>query len=305
MKNLNEKPTFRDWLKEAVDEGKSAVYRADPIITSTDTGLINKTVFPGIDTLVSPGEAFLRQLGVTFFPNLTGNFAVPSMAEDTGAFVVEWSSDYTVDASAASANMAPSSLTLAARRVTHTQSISKETLNQTSPGVYNSIVQGLIDGLWNAVTYDLFDNVLVDCTSSNTHTVTAAPTSAFNITFTDFVNMEASLGGKILASPAYVITPTMRANLTVTAKMTNQEGIYEDGKINSYPAYAVSAQNSKYSSFGDWSKACVGQWGPIEIIVDPYTNAKKGLIDLTCVGLFDTGVFNKRAIVNLFDSSVA
>jgi len=303
MKEINEKPTFRDWLKEAVDNGRSASYRADPLLSSTDTGLINKTVFPGIDTLVSPGEAFLRQLGVTFFPGLTGNFAVPSMAEDTGAFVVEWGSDYTVDACAASANMAPSSLTLAARRVTHSQAITKETLNQSSPGVYSAIVQALIDGMWSAVTYDLFDNVRVDCTSSNEHIVNV-PTASINITFTDLVNMEASLGGKILTSPAYVVTPTMRASLSTTAKMTNQEGIFEDGKINGYPAYAVPAQNTTFTSFGDWSRACVGQWGVPEIIVDPYTDAKKGLINLTIVGLFDTGVFNKTAIVNLCDPSV-
>lgn len=305
MKNLNnEKPTFRELLKEAVDQGRTTTLRADPIITSTDTGLINKTVFPGIDVLTSPGEAFLRQLGVTFFPNLTGNFAIPSMAEDTGAFYEEWSSDYTVDASAGSAGMAPSSITLAARRVSHTQAISKETLAQTSPGIYSAIVQNLIDGLWSAVAYDLFDQVRVDCASSNEHIVNA-PASSFNVSFTDLVNMEASLGGKILKSPAYVITPNQRAKLSVTAKMTNQEGIYEDGKINSYPAYAVPAQNATFLSFGDWSKACVGQWGEIEIIVDPYTDAKKGLINLTAAGLFDTGVFNKTAIVNLCDPSLA
>ena len=302
MKNLNnEKPTFRDLLKEAVDEGKTVTLRADPILSSTDTGLINKTVFPGIDVLTSPGEAFLRQLGVTFFPNLTGNFAVPSMAEDTGAFYVEWGSDYTVDASAGSANMAPSSLTLSARRVSHTQAISKETLAQTSPGVYSAIVQNLIDGIWKTVSYDLFDNVLTDCGSSNVHTFVYGPDTDI---YKQMVDMEASLGGKILKSPAYVITPTTRAKYATSAKMTNQGGIYEDGKINSYPAYAVPSQNANYISFGDWSKACVGQWGEIEIIVDPYTDAKKGLINLTAAGLFDTGVFNKRGIVSLYDPSV-
>jgi hypothetical protein len=292
MKNIQNKQSFRDWLKEAVDSGKSSSYRADPIITSTDSAVIEKTVFPGIDVLTSPAEAFLRSLGVTFFVGLTGNFIVPSMAEDTGVF-------YGEDVSAASASMATASLTLAPRRVSHSQAISKETLAQTSPGVYSGIVQNLVNGLWNCVTNDLFDNVRVDCTSTNEKRLGTYPT------WTDLVNMEASLGGKFLGSPAYVITPSMRSYLTTTAKMTNQGPIYENSKINSYPAYAVPAQNANVISFGDWNRSCVGQWGPIEIVVDPYTDAKKGLVNLTIVGLFDTGVYNKRGIVNFIDASTA
>ena len=68
-------------------------------------------------------------------------------------------------------------------------------------------------------------------------------------------------------------------------------------KINGYPAFGVPAQNSKYVSFGDWAGMAVGQWGPLEIIVDPYSDAKSGLINLTVVGLFDTGCLNPRGLV--------
>ena len=65
----------------------------------------------------------------------------------------------------------------------------------------------------------------------------------------------------------------------------------------------MPAQNSGIITFGDWAGIAVGQWGDLEIIVDPYTNAKKGLIDLTIVGMFDTGVANKARIHNLIDNS--
>lgn len=294
MENSIIQPTFRDWLKEAVDQGKTATYRADPILASTDTTLVQKQV-AGLDILTSPGEAFLRQLGVTFYPGLVGNFVVPSLAEDTGQFVTEGVSD------ASSANMATSSITLAARRISHTQAISKETLAQTSPGIYNGIVQNLVNGLWNCVTNDLFDQVRIDCTSTNDKTIKYGAAGIYSA----LVGMEASIGGKLMSNPAYVFTPTMRAGLATTASLTNQGPIYENGKVNSYPAYGVPAQNTGVISFGDWSKTCVGQWGPIEIIVDPYTSAKTGLINLTIVGLFDTGCFNKLGMVNWIDGSVA
>jgi hypothetical protein len=291
MKNINEKPTFRDWLKESVEEGRQATYRADPILSNTDTTVIEKQVFAGVDVLTSPGEAFLRQLGVTFYPGLVGNFVVPSMAESTAKFVTETQN-------ASTANLATTSITLAARRVSHTQSISKETLAQTSPAIYNSIVQNLVDGLWNCVTNDLFDQVRADCTSTNEVNILTT-----SLNFTHLVNMEASIGGLMLAKPAYVTTPAVGAYLKTLPKLTNQVGVYEDDKINGYPAYAVPAQNANVVTFGDWSRACVGQWGPISIIVDPFTSAKSGLINLTIEGLFDTGVYNKLGFTNRIDVS--
>ena len=142
---------FRDFLKNAVD-GKgprSFELRADPIATTTQAGIINKDVANSVDILVSPGEAFLRSLGVTFYSSLSGNFVVPAMAEGTAGFVNE-------AADASTANMAHDVLTLAARRVSASQAITKETLAQTNPAIYSSIVQNLVNGIWNAVTTDYF-----------------------------------------------------------------------------------------------------------------------------------------------------
>jgi hypothetical protein len=291
MENINEKISFRDWLKEAVEAGKSATFRADPIVVATDSAIIQKTVFPGIDVLTSPAEAFLRQLGVSFYGDLNGQFVLPAADESTAKFVNE-------AGDASSANLSTSSLTLSPRRISHSQSISKETLNQVSPAVYAGIVQNLVNGVWNCVTNDVFDQIVVDCPSSLKKTLTTYAS------FSDYVGLEASIGGKILTSPAYVITPKQRAYQSVTPKMTNQEGVYANGMINGYPAYGVPAQNTGQINFGDWAGVAVGQWGSLEIIVDPYTNAKKGLIDLTIVGMFDTGVANTARIYTLLDGSV-
>ena len=297
MKNIDEQTNFRSLIKQAVEEGKGITLRADPILTSTDTTILNKQVFAGVDVLTSPGEQFLRDLGVTFFPGLNGQFVVPSMTQDTGTFPGENTNAAKTDASSLS------SLTLAPRRVAHTQAISKETLAQTNPAIYNSIIQNLVNGFWNCVANDLFDQVRTDCGSTNEKNM-GLPTAESALSFTTLVNMEASVGDYILAKPAYVVTPAARAYLATTAKMTNQGGIFEDGMVNGYPCFSVPAQNPKVISFGDWSKACVGTWGQVNIIVDPFTDAKKGLINLTLEGMVDTGVYNKRGIVNIYNASI-
>lgn len=288
---------FRDWLKEAIDGKAEMSFRADPVLTTTDTGIINKTVADSVDILVSPGEAFLAELGVTFYPDLNGNFVVPNMAQDTAAFVSE-------DASAASANMAPSSLTLAARRVTHTQSITKETLAQTNPAIYQSILQNLINGIWNAVTNDVFDTLDTDAATQ----ITDFGVATSGTTFDTLVQMEASIGGLNIGPAAYVTTPTVKAKLKKTIALGTTAGpaIWGlDNTVNGYRAYGVPAANANKIYFGDFSRQVVGQWGGIEVIVDPYTAKQRGVIELTAVGLFDTGCANKRAFCILKDVSIA
>ncbi len=290
---------FRDWLKEAVESrGKSSFMleaeRADPILTSTDTGMINKTVAPGIDVLTSPAEAFLRQIGVTFYPGLVGNFTVPSMAEDTASFVSE-------DASIQNASMTPASLTLAARRVTHTQVVTKETLAQTNPGVYSSIVENLVNGVWNAITNDVFDTLESDGASQE---YTQKEENEFN--FGDLVNMEASIGALNIGAGAYVTTPAVKSYLKQKIALGTTVGpaIWStDNEVNGYKAFGVPAANFETVYFGDFSKCAVGQWGGYEIIVDPYTKANLGRIILTIVALADTGVTNKRGLTFANDVS--
>lgn len=280
---------FRDWLKDAVRNNRTdsfnglAELRADPFITSTDSGVIQKTVAAGVDILTSPAEAFLKELGVTFYTNLVGgNFSVPSMGEDTAVF-------YGEDASAASADMATASLLLTARRVSHTQSISRETIAQTNPGVYASILQNLVNGVWNAVTNDVFDTLETDAATQ------AATVNEATVSYGTVLKMEASIGGLNINSGAYVTTPTIKAFLKGTAGLTNQAPMWNGKEMNGYPAYGVPAANSRKLYFGDWSRQVVGQFGGLEIVVDPYKDAKKGLINLTIIGLFDTGCVNKRA----------
>lgn len=284
---------FRDFLNSAMQGGaKTFEYRADPILTTTQTGVINKTVANSVDILTSPGQAFLNQLGVTFYPGLTGNFVVPAMAEDLATFPGE-------DASAASANMAPEALTLAARRVTHSQAITRETLAQTNPAIYAGIVQNLVNGIWNAITNDVFDQIQVDAA---TQVVT---TTATGLTFGDLVNMEASIGGLNIGAGAYVTTPSVKAYLKKNTVSTYGDAIWMDNEVNGYPAYGVPAANANKVYFGDFSRVAVGQWGSIQIIVDELSKAKQGEIVLTAVALVDSGVTNKRAINFTNDVSVS
>ena len=274
---------FRDWLFDSVEKGgKAPTFRADPIITSTDTGIIEKVVKANVDILVSPAEAWLKSLGVTFYTGLTNTLYLPNMAEDLATFPGE-------NSGAASANMATTGITLAPRRVSHTQSISKETLAQTNPTIYSSILANLVTGVWNCVANDVFDTLQSDAPGQQ---------QPGGITYLSIAGMEASLAYTNIGSLQFVTTPTNKATLKTTAKMANQQPIWgPDNTVLGYPASAAPAANATMLYLGDFSKMAIAQWGGLEVIVDPYSDAKKGLVNLTIVGLFDSGCTQPRGLV--------
>lgn len=300
-KDIKQVIEFKDWMNRSIEDGTSEKFkiefRADPILTSTDTGLILKSVSPKLDVLVSPNETFLRELGVLFLKDLNGTFKWPSMTEDTAAFVAE-------NSAAASANMAPTSLTLNGRRLTHTQSITVETLAQAKPGFYQDILTNLINGIWNGITKDLFLNVTdSDCAGRKVSGGTVSLNQLM------LVNMEASVGIYQNQNLKYVTTPVVRKYCKTTAKNVPAlltEPLWPDSNVvNGYPSYSHKDVSANSIIFGDFSKSTVGIWGNgIDIIVDPYSNAKTGVINLTAVCLCDTGVYNKNAFTILYDCSV-
>lgn len=287
--------SFRDWMNRSITGDTKGSYkievRANPFLTSTDTGIINK-VIDNVDVLYSPAEELLKSLGVKFYTNVTGNLVLPNMSEDTATFANE-----TTDAS--SADMQTECNTLSALRCTHTQTVTKELLAQTSGNVLETVQKALYNGIWNAVAEKFFNELDADAATqlcSNNNSV---------VTFSHIVNLEASTGGYDLARPAYVMKPQTKAYLKKITKLANaQNSVWEADKVNEYSAYASPFVNDERIYFGDWSKTAVASFGDgIEIIIDPFTQASKGEIVFTAVGMFDCGVINKRAFSILADAS--
>jgi hypothetical protein len=186
---------------------------------------------------------------------------------------------------------------LAPRRITNSQSVTREFLAQTNPGIYQALLNNLVTGIWNGVVADFFDVVQVDAATQITVTGASA-------TYANILNMEASLGCYSM-DPKYVTTPSGKAFFK--GLDIGSDGIkyaWNGNEMNGYDALATCAANANRVYFGDWSHTALGQWGGIEVIVDPYSYASCGKIKITTLGLFDSGVQNPRAIA-ILDASLA
>lgn len=230
-------------------------------------------------------------LGVTQYPGLIGSFGIPSMAQLAATFVNEESA---VD----SAAVVLAEAVLTPRRVGSSEIFTNELLQQTNPQIQSDIMRAFVEAIWVTVQKDLMDTVAAGGTIHGTYEITDTVAAT---TYACALALEASIENQG-DNMAYVAS---RANVALMKALVLDSGsgkfLFQDNMINGYNAYgtaALAATNGGGTNtafdfiFGDWRKAVVGSWGGIELIVDPYTKATNGAIQITASGLFDTEVAN-------------
>ena len=279
--------SFRNYLMAGNFDKPFILERADPILTSTDTGSINKTVANEVQIAMSPAESFLRNnLKITFYEGLNGNFVVPKMSQFVAGFVNEAST-----AGLGDVNL--SSLTLAGRRLTAYATITDETLKQTNPGIFQGILNDLVNSYWQGVKYDVFDQIDTDAAARK------STLNAVSFNFGHLTSMEASLGGKVPSQNlSFVATPTGKGytKKTIALGTTAGDSIWE--KIE-WAKYDSDGANADKMYLGDFSKAVIGTFGSnyeIKVMQD-VDGAKKGIYTAVISGLVDTGCVLPEAFV--------
>jgi HK97 family phage major capsid protein/HK97 family phage prohead protease len=97
------------------------------------------------------------------------------------------------------------------------------------------------------------------------------------------------------AAAGYVTTPVVAGLLMARVKYSNTaspiwEGMLQDGTINNYRAMATNNVPTASMLFGDYSKTVIGEWGVLEIEVNPYANFQAGIIGIRAMASIDVAV---------------
>jgi HK97 family phage major capsid protein len=91
---------------------------------------------------------------------------------------------------------------------------------------------------------------------------------------------------------AYVTSPGSRGKWKGIARFTNT-GMpiwADDNTVNGYPAYATNQVPSDKVIFGNWRDLVIASWAGIDVVVDPYSLKKQGLIEVTVTIWTDIGI---------------
>lgn len=231
----------------------------------------------------------LLNAGAKFYTGLSNNVQLPVM---TGANV-GWAGEV---GEAADGGTSFGNVQLTPKRLTAFVDISKMLLAQDSIGVENAIRMDLINAI----------NSKLEATILGKEAKTAdRPAGMFNsktpTKVTDFegiVGLEALVEEKnVLGDIAYIASPSAKAsfrNMMKGSKGTAQLA-YIDSSLDGTPVYSTSNVAAKQFIVGDFSNLAIGQFGGIDITVDPFSKASAGMVRLVVNAYFDATMIRPEA----------
>lgn len=218
--------------------------------------------------------------GAKYMSGLIGDVQVPIM----GAGNVTWEGEV---ASAHEAGYTFSSKKLQPKRLTAYVDISKQFLVQDSIGAEQAIRADIVA----AINSKLESTILGSAQGSTT-----TPAGIFYgqspkkiTTFKDICDLEASIeDANVIGECKYVMSNKAKAalrNMPKSSKSTQL--VMENGEVDGTPVLNTSNVEAQNIAYGDWNNLAIGQWGSIDLVVDPYTLAKDGQVRIVINAFFD------------------
>ena len=144
----------------------------------------------------------------------------------------------------------------------------------------------------------------------------AAGANGAAVTAAHILSMEAAIGSANADSPscAWLTRPEQRTKLRAVLEVTSGGlPLWRDGRMLDYPAYVsnqvpsdlVKGNSSDCAAvvFGDWAQMMVCEFdGAIEVMVDPVTLARRGMVELCSYGTYDIVVLQPSAFCAIQDA---
>ena len=283
------------------------------ISTDIDGGyMVQKTHFEYFDALRN--ALVLPGLGANFLTDLIG--IVPLIQGS------QWTSQYLDEGQQISLSKASlSTVNMKAKRLAGLAVITKQLLVQTANQYEDYLVKGLINANSQAI-----QNAAINGLAVNNEPVGILNNSAINIipggingnipSFQNMLDLEYSLASvnADIGSMGYLTNTKMRSKLKSLLKVIGVSGfIWEGNYINGFKATATNTVPSNLTKgtsigvcnpiiFGDFSKMVIGNWGGLDIIVDPYTLNESGQIRVIVNSFNDIQLVNPASFAVMPDA---
>lgn len=258
----------------------------------------NDMVATDLQTILDPLRAqnVLAKAGAKFLTGLRGDIQYPVL---TGANV-GWLAE---NGTAADGAGTISSKTISPKRLSAYIDISKQFLVQDSASCEQAIMRDLV----NAINDKLEATILGKESDDPAHfslfyNQTPTAISAFG----DLCDLEATVeDANIFGKMSYLVSPKAKAGLRkMTQKATKL--VLEGSDIEGTPVYSSTNVGKGVGSgtpfvqsgnliYGDFTNLVIGQWGGLDLVIDPYTQARDNKIRVVVNALFGVGVLRPQA----------
>jgi len=137
-------------------------------------------------------------------------------------------------------------------------------------------------------------------------------------TYANIVDLEAApANSNADDNIGFLSTPNIRKLLRKTfVNGTGSRAVWGDDGLLGRPSYVsnnVPSTLSKGSSVGTlsaiiagvWSELILAEWGVLEIVVDPFTSKRRGMVEITSLGLVDVLLPRPAAFAAITDAALS
>ena len=249
--------------------------------------------------------------GATMLSGLVGDVSIPRLATDSTA---TWRSEGGV---ATESDPTFEAVTMTPHRLTSYTVYSMQLLRQGTPDVTKIVNDTLYYSIANALETAAFEgdgtsNVPVGILNgTNVGDATHGSSNPTVASWANIVNMEkhVAVDNALAARMAYVMKATAAAKLKTTARDSVAGGyIWESslvgGEVNGYPAYVTNVFTDDTVIFGDFSALMYGQWGGLDLLVNPYSLDTYAQIRVVIAGYFDMALRHGQSFSRINDLGV-
>lgn len=196
-------------------------------------------------------------------------------------------------------------ITLSPKTVTGNTSYSRKLMLQSTPAIEQLVRDDFLNLINNAIDAAAINGGGANEPSGILQTSGIGDvTTSGTLSYAKVLELEEDVisANALKGNLAFITTPGVRKNLRSTFTnstygeiplwTSNPDGT---GNILGYKAFATNNVPSNISGkhaiiFGNFSELLIGQWGGIDVIVDPYTESTKGEVRVTIFADVDVGV---------------
>lgn len=276
--------------------GDATPTATDKVTLTTDVAAMTPLTIGDIIPALSQG-LILDRVGCKMQSGLYGDWQYPVMS----------SIDASIETENAHINDEKMSVTLLKAtpfRVALSVKVTNDAFNATNDRLLPYVTEAIVTGCKNILNKLTFSGSAVGGKSGPFVSPGTTDTTATKsvITYKDVMKLRGdveSTGIQPDESAGYVMNSSMAATLRATLRGNGDRMVIEGGAIDGIPVYVTNYAPDDTVYFGFFSYLLVGQFGDMNLIVDPYTPASDNAIRFVINARFDVKAARSEAFGKL------
>lgn len=269
--------SLEDYSGVVTENGIKIVERAADVITDT-TGVASMVPVT-TNEIIEPMEKglIIDKLGIKMQSGLVGDLVFPTLAAIEASIQGE-------NAEVGDTKLDIGKIKATPKRASISVPVSKRAINQTNYSLQNVVLKQVSLGVARLLNKWMFSGTALPGASDGVFVKAKSHEYDTALTFADVVELETTVMDEGIdvtdGTAAYVCTPKVYGRLKSTPKEKGSaEMICQNGMVNGYPVLVTNYMDADTLGFGVFSYVGIGQFGDMDLIIDPYTSAKKNIVN--------------------------